>query len=292
MFLSCWPEKIVEQSCKWPVIWDTMMLMWCICNDVCILFYGMKQYVINNCLWIVYEVLDELHLTQSVALIQKGYWGRDHFVFVPSQWEGSFCILLHPANERKRNIVSGWVHIQNDPCHPKIRLSPWPLFLLVWQYISGIWQYISGMWQYISGMWWEMSNQTFDWLGWRQILTCLPGMMIKASYWSNLMHNSWAHLALEAIRGINGRPSSRNTPPRQHTTDQAGPDSAISSSYHEDTMTWKHSPDYWPFVRRNHCWQVVTPHKWVVIQNFDVFFVVGLKYVGVGVVHELRCLDA
>ena len=44
----------------------------------------------------------------------------------------------------------------------------------------------------------------------------------------------------------------------------------------DDVMPWKHFLHYWPFVRGNHSRPMDSPHKRSVLQNFDVFSVVGL----------------
>ena len=42
---------------------------------------------------------------------------------------------------------------------------------------------------------------------------------------------------------------------------------------HDDDMTWKSFPHYWPSVWGIHCWPVDSPHKGPVIWSFCVFFV-------------------
>ena len=45
---------------------------------------------------------------------------------------------------------------------------------------------------------------------------------------------------------------------------------------HEDSMTWKNFLHYWPFVWGIH-WSLDFPHKGLVIQSFDVSFVLSLN---------------
>ena len=47
MFLRCWPEKIVEQTLEWPVICDTMMLIWCLCSAIMLVREEISTYKIH-----------------------------------------------------------------------------------------------------------------------------------------------------------------------------------------------------------------------------------------------------
>ena len=42
---------------------------------------------------------------------------------------------------------------------------------------------------------------------------------------------------------------------------------------HYGIMAWKHFPHYWPFVRGIHWWPVDSPHKGLILWNFDSLFV-------------------
>ena len=44
-----------------------------------------------------------------------------------------------------------------------------------------------------------------------------------------------------------------------------------------DIMTWKWFLHYWTFLKGIHLSLVVSTHKEPVMQNFDVFFVIGLN---------------
>ena len=47
----------------------------------------------------------------------------------------------------------------------------------------------------------------------------------------------------------------------------------IKLVWHCNVMTWKHFPQYWPFVRRNHRWPADSRHKRPVTRGFDIFIV-------------------
>ena len=47
--------------------------------------------------------------------------------------------------------------------------------------------------------------------------------------------------------------------------------------YHDDVMTWKCFPSYWPFMRGIHWPLLDSPHKGPVMGSFDEFFAVGCE---------------
>ena len=78
---------------------------------------------------------------------------------------------------------------------------------------------------------------------------------------------------------------------------------ASSLSIHDDSMTWKFFPHYWPFVRGIHYWRfikgihwssVASPHKWAIMQSFEVSLLFGLTncWINSQVTGDLRCHDA
>ena len=48
----------------------------------------------------------------------------------------------------------------------------------------------------------------------------------------------------------------------------------VNQGYHEDVVSWKRFPHYWPFVRGIHRWPVNSPRKGPVMRIVDAYFVV------------------
>ena len=64
---------------------------------------------------------------------------------------------------------------------------------------------------------------------------------------------------------------------------------------HDDIITWKLFPCYWPFVRGIHRWPVDSPQKGPVMWSSGIFFAVNPllnNWTNSGVVSDLRCLTA
>ena len=51
----------------------------------------------------------------------------------------------------------------------------------------------------------------------------------------------------------------------------------VNKTSHDNVIAWKHFPDYWPFVQRNHMTSVDSHQKEEVMPSFHSFFVISLS---------------
>ena len=56
-----------------------------------------------------------------------------------------------------------------------------------------------------------------------------------------------------------------------------GMDKILNGGIHDDVMSWKPFPHYKPIADDNHCWQVVSPHKGLVMRSFKISLNCGIN---------------
>ena len=98
MFLWCQPEQTVQQTLEWPVIWDTMLLIWRNCNDWRFRF-GLNIGLIAGltCTLLRIPKIHQWHLINVMNLLCTGVtdqMNNSHHYFYPNKHVSQFWRFL------------------------------------------------------------------------------------------------------------------------------------------------------------------------------------------------------